>query len=133
MYMVQKLYLRFGSDEFNFFFSKKMNPQIMPQGLWPYFFSGVNARLPPPRHLLAVGAGPSLPTAALADPINRDGNLWVVPRAVSTSKLAPDWLHKSEQPIRSQVGKLTHLMTIASIYTFPFQYAADIEVHVKSD
>ena len=102
-----------------------MNTQIMPKGSWLYFFSGVTAHLPAaPSHLLAVGAGPSLPTAALADPINRDGNFWVVPRAVSTSKLAPDWLHKSEQPIRSQVGKLTHLMTIATIYKFPFQYDA---------
>ena len=30
----------------------------------------------------------------------------------STSKLAPDWLHKSEQPIRSQVSKLTQLWTM---------------------
>ena len=31
--------------------------------------------------------------------------------AVSTSKLAFDWLHKSEQPIRSQVSELTRLLT----------------------
>ena len=32
-------------------------------------------------------------------------------RIVSTSKLAFDWLHKSKQPIRSQVIKLTQLLT----------------------
>ena len=32
-------------------------------------------------------------------------------RVVSTSNLAPDWLHKSGQPIRSQVSKLTQLLT----------------------
>ena len=99
-----------------------MNTQIMPKGSWLYFFSGVTAHLPAaPSHLLAVGAGPSLPTAALADPINRDGNFWVVPRAVSTSKLAPDWLHKSEQPIRSQVSKLTLLLTMITTNKFPLK------------
>ena len=37
--------------------------------------------------------------------------LFSLSRVGPTSKLAPDWLHKSEQPIRSQVSKLTQLLT----------------------
>ena len=40
---------------------------------------------------------------------------------VSTSKLAPDWLHKSEQPIRSQVSKLTYFFTTTTTHKFPLQ------------
>ena len=32
-------------------------------------------------------------------------------KVVSTSQLASDWLHKSEKPIRSQVSKLTQLLS----------------------
>ena len=39
----------------------------------------------------------------------------------STRKLAPDWLHKSEQPIRSQVSKLTQLLTLTATYKFSLQ------------
>ena len=42
-------------------------------------------------------------------------------RVVSTNKLAPDWLHKSEQPIRSQESKLTQLLTMKTIHKFPPQ------------
>ena len=37
--------------------------------------------------------------------------LYSLSRVVSTSKLTPDWLRKSEQPIRSQGSKLTQLLT----------------------
>ena len=40
-------------------------------------------------------------------------------RVGSTSKLAPDWLHKSEQPIRSLVSKLTQLLTMTTTHKFP--------------
>ena len=42
-------------------------------------------------------------------------------RVVSTIKLAPDWLHKSEQPIRSQANMLTQLLTTTQ--KFPLQMA----------
>ena len=42
-------------------------------------------------------------------------------RAVSKSRLAPDWLHKSEQPVRSQVSKLTQLLTMTTTHKFPLQ------------
>ena len=45
---------------------------------------------------------------------SRDGNLWVVvivKSCVNKQAAALDWLHKSEQPIRSQVSKLTQLLT----------------------
>ena len=32
---------------------------------------------------------------------------------------APDWLHKSEQPIRSQVSKLAQLLTMTTTHKFP--------------
>ena len=38
-----------------------------------------------------------------------------------TSKLAPDWLHKSEQPIGSQVNKLTGLLTTTQTPKFPVE------------
>ena len=47
--------------------------------------------------------------------------LYSLSTAVSTSKLAPDWLHKSEQPIRSQVSKLTQLLTMTQTHKFPLQ------------
>ena len=40
---------------------------------------------------------------------------------MSKSKLAPDWLHKSEQPIRSQESKLTKLLTMTKTHKFPVQ------------
>jgi len=40
---------------------------------------------------------------------------------VSTSKLAPDWLHMSEQPIRRQVSKLAKLLTVTQTHKFPLQ------------
>jgi hypothetical protein len=40
---------------------------------------------------------------------------------VSTIKLAPDWLPKSEQPIRSQESKLIHLLTMTTTHKFPLQ------------
>ena len=43
---------------------------------------------------------------------------------MSTSKLDPDWLRKSEQPIRSQVSKLTKLSTMTQTHKFPLQEAA---------
>ena len=49
--------------------------------------------------------------------------LWSLSRVVSTSKLAPDWLHKSEQPIRSQVSKMTQLLTMATTHIFPLPAA----------
>ena len=42
-------------------------------------------------------------------------------RVVSTSKLAPAWLHKSEQPITSRASKLTQLLTMTTTYKFPPQ------------
>ena len=42
-------------------------------------------------------------------------------RVGSPSKLAPNWLHKSEQPIRSQVSKLTQLLTLTTTHKFPPQ------------
>ena len=41
----------------------------------------------------------------------------------SISKLAPDWLHKSEQLIRSQVSNLTQLLTMTQTHKFPPQGA----------
>ena len=38
-------------------------------------------------------------------------------------ELAPHWLHKSEQLIRSQVIKLTQLLTVTTTHTFPLQAA----------
>ena len=35
--------------------------------------------------------------------------------------LAPDWLHRSEQNIRSQVSKLTQLLTMTTTHKFPTQ------------
>ena len=32
---------------------------------------------------------------------------------------SPDWLHKSEQPIRSQISKLTQLLTMTTTQKFP--------------
>ena len=50
----------------------------------------------------------------------RDGNLWVVVIVKSWVKLAPDWLHKSElSQIRSQVYKLTYLLTMTVTHKFP--------------
>ena len=41
---------------------------------------------------------------------------------MSTSKLAPDWLHNiSEQPFRSLVSKLTQLLTMTTTHKFPPQ------------
>ena len=40
---------------------------------------------------------------------------------VSTSKLAPDLLLKSQQPIRSQISKLTQLLTVTTTHKFPLQ------------
>ena len=37
----------------------------------------------------------------------------------STSQLASDWLHNSEQPIRSQASKLTQLLTMTTTRKFP--------------
>ena len=51
-------------------------------------------------------------------------------RVVSTSKLAPDWLHESEQPIRSQVSNLTQLLTMTTTRKFPLQYASSGERRV---
>ena len=42
-------------------------------------------------------------------------------RVVSTSKLAPDWLHRSEQPIRSRVSNLTQPLIMTQSYKFPLQ------------
>ena len=47
-------------------------------------------------------------------PVYRDGNLRVeviVKSCGNKLKPAPDWLRKSEQPIRSQSSKLTQLLT----------------------
>ena len=46
-------------------------------------------------------------------------------RVVSTSKLAPDWLLKSEQPIRSQDSKLTQLLTMTQTHKFLPQEGVD--------
>ena len=35
--------------------------------------------------------------------------------------MAENWLHKSKQPIRSQVSKLTQLLTMATTHKFPYQ------------
>ena len=43
-------------------------------------------------------------------------------RVGSTSMLAPDWLQKSEQPIRSQVSKLSQLLTMSTTIKFPLQH-----------
>ena len=45
---------------------------------------------------------------------------------MSTDKLAPDWLCKSEQPIRSQVSKLTQLLTMTTTHKFPTQSVSDM-------
>ena len=39
-------------------------------------------------------------------------------RVVSTSKLAPDWLHNCKQPIRSQDSQLTQLVTWLQLINF---------------
>ena len=39
----------------------------------------------------------------------------------STSKLASDWLHKSEQSLRGQVSTLIHLLTMTTTHKFPPQ------------
>ena len=67
------------------------------------------------------------PNPISTSPSTRDGNLKVVEslsRVVSTSKLAPDWLHKSEQLIRSQVSKLTQLLTMTTTHKFGLQDVA---------
>ena len=46
-------------------------------------------------------------------------------RVVSTRKLTPDWLHESEQPIRSQDSKLTQLLTMTTTHKFPHQPGLD--------
>ena len=51
-----------------------------------------------------------------------DGNLWVVVIVKScVNKQAGSWLavQKSEKPIRSQVSKLTQLMTSTTTHKFP--------------
>ena len=40
---------------------------------------------------------------------------------MSISQLAPDWLHASEQPIRSQVSKLTQFLTLTTTHKFRLQ------------
>ena len=35
--------------------------------------------------------------------------------------MAPDWVHNSKQPIRSQVWKLTQLLTMTTTQKFPLQ------------
>ena len=47
--------------------------------------------------------------------------LYSLSRVVSTSKPGPDWLNKSEQPIRSQVNKLTQLLTMTTTHKFLLQ------------
>ena len=47
---------------------------------------------------------------------------------MSRSKLAPDWLHEGEQPIESQVSKLTQLLTMTTSHKFPAQVDEDEEV-----
>ena len=42
--------------------------------------------------------------------------------------LAPDWLHESKEPIRSQVSKLTKLLTMTKTHKFPFQVN---DIHYK--
>ena len=42
---------------------------------------------------------------------------------MSTCKLAPDWLHKSEQPIRCQVDKLDEFLTMTQTHKFPLQWS----------
>ena len=41
------------------------------------------------------------------------------------ANLAPDWLHKSEQQIRSQVSKLTQFLTMTTTHKFPSQIDRD--------
>ena len=41
--------------------------------------------------------------------------------SLSTSKLAPNWLYKSVQPIRGQISKLTQLLTLTRTQKFPPQ------------
>ena len=43
---------------------------------------------------------------------------------MSSSKLAPDWLHKNEQSIGRQVSKLTQPLTMTQTHKFPLQLAA---------
>ena len=52
---------------------------------------------------------------------------WSLSRVVSTSKLAPDWLPKSEQPIRSQVSKLSKLLTMTATHKIPSQDVVLVE------
>ena len=42
-------------------------------------------------------------------------------RVVLTSKLALDWLHKSEQPIRSQDSKLSQCLTMTTTHKIPLE------------
>ena len=35
------------------------------------------------------------------------------------SKMAPDWLHTTEQPVRSQVSKLIQRLTMTTTHNFP--------------
>ena len=48
-------------------------------------------------------------------------------RVGSTSKLAPVWLHKSEQPIRSQISSLTQLLTMTPTPKFSDQEEEEID------
>ena len=43
-----------------------------------------------------------------------------------SSRLAPDWLNMSEQPIRSQVSKLTQLLTMTTTHRFPLQSGTQV-------
>ena len=48
----------------------------------------------------------------------RGGNFWVV-ATVKSCVEQESWLNKSEQPIRSQVSKLTQLLTLSQTHKFP--------------
>ena len=64
---------------------------------------------PGPRQLRHMaGASPGMEIYELQS-LSRDG---------STSKLAPDWLHTSKQPIRIQDRKLTQLLTWLQVINF---------------
>ena len=48
-------------------------------------------------------------------------------------KLAPDWLHRSEQPIRSQASKLTQLLTMTTTHKFPLQGTPETDPASRND
>ena len=59
--------------------------------------------------------------------------LWSMSRVGSTSMLASDWLHKSEQPIETQDSKLTQLLTMTATHNFRFSSDEELKEIQRRD